>query len=252
MLNLSAAAIIEKNKLVSDSVWIILLEISTTEDGKIRIASNNSDVEWNGHVWTAFPFIIDNMKYDKEELIEVPVRISNVTKFMEYFVEYYDGLINQEVILRVVNSNFLDEEQPEVEEYFVITSTTTDSNWCTFKLGSGFPLRQRFPKQRLLKDFCPFAYKGVECASTSSEPDCPRTLYGCWQRGNIERYGGEPGMIIGGMYSGITGSITEYHYDPIHSTSTESNTSQGGTSDDTSENIDDNDDYEDEDNDDDV
>lgn len=207
MLDLSAAAIIEKNKLVSDSVWIILLEI-TTPDETIRIASNNTDIEWNGYTWTAFPFIIDDMKYDKEELIEVPVRVSNVTKFMEYFVEYYDGLVNQEVVLRVVNSNFLDEEKPELEENFVITSTTTDSTWCTFKLGSGFPLRQRFPKDRLLKDFCPFVYKGVECGSTSSEPDCPRTLYGCYLRGNTPRFGGEPAMVIGGMYSDIKGATT--------------------------------------------
>ena len=217
MLNLSAAAIIEKNKLVSDSVWIILLEIATPDD-TIRIASNNTNVEWGGYVWTAFPFIIDDMKYDKEELIEVPVRISNVTKFMEYFVEYYDGLINCEVVLRVVNSNFLDEENPELEENFVITSTTTDSSWCTFKLGSGFPLRQRFPKDRLLKDFCPFIYKGVECGSTSSEPDCPRTLYGCYQRNNMSRFGGEPAMLIGGMYSDIKGTVT---HNVMHSESTE-------------------------------
>lgn len=217
MLDLSAAAIIEKNKLVSDSVWIILLEI-TTPDNTIRIASNNTDIEWGGYTWTAFPFIIDNLKYDKDELMEVPVRISNVTKFMEYFVEYYDGLVNQEVILRVVNSNFLDEEKPEIEEIFVITSTTTDATWCTFKLGFGFPLRQRFPKHRILKDYCHFVYKGIECASTSSEPNCPKTLYGCWQRGNIERYGGEPGIIIGGIYSNIVGDVT---YPVIHSESTE-------------------------------
>lgn len=246
MLNLSAAAIIEKNKLVSDSVWIVLLEIDTPNDGKIRIASNNSDVEWNGAVWTAFPFTIDDMKYEKDELIEVPVRISNVTRLLEYYVETNDGLINQEVVLRVVNSEFLDEEKPELEEYFVITSTSTDSNWCTFKLGSGFPLRQRFPKDRLLKDFCPFIYKGVECGSTSSEPDCPRTLYGCWQRGNTPRFGGEPAMVIGGMYSDIKGAIT---YPVIHAESTEPIIHHGDMTDPPDDTTDDNtsnEDYEDE------
>ena len=225
MLNLSAAAIIEKNKLVSDSVWIVLLEVKTP-DGFIRLASNNVDVKWNNVTWTAFPFIIDTLKYEKDELIEVPVRISNVSRIIEYYVEYYDGLIGQDVTLRVVNSKFLEAETPELEEVFTITSTSTDASWCTFKLGSGFPLRQRFPKHRILKDYCPFAYKGIQCKATSSLPDCPKTLYGCFVRGNQQRFGGEPAMVLGGIYTELTGST---FYPVIHSNSGGSSSSDDNT-----------------------
>lgn len=214
MLNLSAAAIIEKNRLVSDSVWIVLLEVSTP-DGNICLASNNEDVEWDGRTWTAFPFIIDQIKQEKDELIEVPVRISNVTRLIEYYVEYYDGLIGENVTLRVVNSDFL-EEPAELEENFVIVSTSTDANWCTFKLGSGFPLRQRFPRNRILKDYCPFPYGGTECGIHKSGT-CGKTLYECYKHRNTVRFGGEAAMCIGGIYSDIKGSIT---YTVIHSNST--------------------------------
>lgn len=206
MLTLSAAAIIEKNKFMSDSVWLILLEVHTPE-GIIRIVANNKNVNWNGYEWTAFPFVIDNIKYDKDELIEVPIKVSNVSRFIEYFVEYYDGLVGQDIILRVVNSNFLHIPDPELEECFVITSSSCDSQWCTFKLGIGFPLRKRFPPRRILKDYCEFKYKGVECGSTSSLPDCPKTLFGCFERNNQLRFGGEFSMVIGGMYSEPVGGV---------------------------------------------
>lgn len=215
MLNLSAAAIIEKNKMVSDSVWIVLLEVETP-DGSICLASNNKDIEWGGRTWTAFPFIIDQLKQEKDELIEVPVRISNVSRFIEYYVEYYDGLIGKQVVLRVVNSEFLNEESPEVEENFVIVSASTDATWCTFKLGSGFPLRQRFPRNRILKDFCPFAYGGKECGA-QKVGTCGKTLSECFKHQNTIRFGGEAAMCIGGIYSDIEGSVT---YDVMYANST--------------------------------
>lgn len=215
MLNLSATAIIEKNRLVSDSVWIVLLEIST-DDGNICLASNNEDVEWDGRTWTAFPFIIDQIKQEKDELIEVPVRISNVTRLIEYYVEYYDGLVGENVTLRVVNSDFLD-EPAELEENFVIVSTSIDANWCTFKLGSGFPLRQRFPRNRILKDYCPFPYGGVECGLNTKSGRCGKTLLSCAKHQNTTRFGGEPAMCIGGIYSDIKGLVT---YKAIHANST--------------------------------
>lgn len=206
MLTLSAAAIIEKNQHMSNSVWLTLLEVQTPE-GAICLVNNNEDIVWNNITWTAFPFIIDNIKYEKDELVEVPVKISNVSRLIEYFTEYYDGLVGQKVIMRVVNSNFLNTTIPELEESFVIVSTSSDSQWCTFKLGMAFSLRKRFPPKRVLKDYCEFVYKSVECGCTSSEPTCPKTLYGCFVRGNQSRFGGEPSMVIGGIYSEPIGDI---------------------------------------------
>lgn len=207
MHTLSAFAIIEKNKLMSDSVWLILIEVQTPE-GAVRLVNNNENVTWNGYEWIAFPFIIDNIKYNKEELVEVPVKISNVNRLIEYFTEYYDGLVGQNVVIRVVNSNFLESTIPELEESFVIVSSSVDAQWCTFKLGIAFPLRKRFPVRRIFKDYCEFEYKGVECACTSDLPDCPKTAYACYVRNNQSRFGGEISMVVGGIYSNPVGSET--------------------------------------------
>lgn len=207
MLTLSAAAIIEKNKFMSDSVWLLLLEVQTPEE-YIYLVANNENIVWNNREWIAFPFIIDNIKYNKDEVIEIPIKVSNVSRYIEYYVEYYNGLVGYKAILRVVNSNFLDYSIPELEETFVITSSSVDSQWCTFKLGLAFPLTKRFPVRRILKDYCEFQYKGVECDCSSSLPDCPKTLYGCFVRGNQHRFGGEPSMVIGGIYSEPVGSIS--------------------------------------------
>lgn len=201
MLQLSTAAIMEKNKIAQDSVWITLLEVEIPNEDSLRICYNNEDITWNGRLWTAFPFVIDTVKQNKTEIPQVPVKISNITRAIERYIEQYDGFIGYTVILRVVNSKYLDQIVPEIEETFVIQKTSSDAEWAKFELGGSLPLRMRFPFRRVLKDWCWYTYKGIECGAVSELADCPHTLSGCRERSNSVRFGGEPSMRLGGIYA---------------------------------------------------
>ncbi|CVK21018.1 MULTISPECIES: hypothetical protein [Sporomusa] len=205
MLNLSVAGMLEKSLLASDGVWLLLAEVAIPNSGEpLRLVRNNEDIVWNGYNWTAFNFQLGEIIEDIEGKPEaVPLQVSNITQIVQAYVEKHDGLTGTTVTLRVVHSQHLDNTLPEVEEIFTVESTTCDSKWVNFYLGSDISTQLRFPFRRVLKNFCAWRdqYKGLECGYAGALPACDGTLQSCRARGNAVRYGGEPSIPEGGLYA---------------------------------------------------
>ena len=203
MLPLSAAAILEKNALANTGAWIILLEV-VIGASTLRFCYNNEDITWNGQSWIAFPFDIENVGEDSQgEFPAVQVRVGNVTRAVQYYVEQAGGAVGASVTLRIVHSEHLDQTTPEIEETFAVTKTVCDPLYVSFTLGGAYPITSRRPTRRFLKNFCPFVYKGTECAATSAAADCDHSLAACKARGNSARFGGEPAIPMGGLYASL-------------------------------------------------
>lgn len=202
MLTLSAAAKLLKNTLHSDGAWILLLEIQVAGLSTVlRVCRNTADITWNGYTWVAFPFELGDISEDsKGTLPSVELKVSNVTRTLQYYLEQANGGVQSKVVLRVVHSKNLGLTSPELEEMFSVTKVAVDAMWVTFTLGMNYPSGVRRPLRRFLKNFCPFKYKGIECGATSNYPTCDKTLASCRTRGNSKRFGGEPGIPSGGMY----------------------------------------------------
>jgi phage-related protein len=201
MLNLSAAAKLEKNRVSQDSAWLTLLELVLNESESIRIVANTEDITWNGQTWTAYPFEIDTVQQTKNEIPNIPVKLSNVTGVLERIVEQYNGFTDHEVILRVINSKYSSNTIPELEEHFTVNSVSTDSEFAVFNLGGAQAIVTRFPFRRVSKDWCQYRYKDPECAATSPLTTCAKTLKECRERNNSVRFGGTPSMTLGGIMS---------------------------------------------------
>lgn len=201
MLNLSQAAILEKQKLQSDGVWLILLEVIIPGVEIINIVRNTEDITWGGVKWIAFPFELDDLKEDsKGGIPELTLRISNVTRALQNYLEQIGGGVGCSVVFRVVHSEHLDITTPEIMEEFTIQHVTVDQDWVVFTLGAGDPLMKRFPPRRFLRNFCPFKYRGVECGASSAFTTCNKTLSNCKERNNSPRFGGFPTVSQGGFY----------------------------------------------------
>ena len=202
MLSLSALAQLEKNKLYSDSVWLILLDIYIPAMNQtIYIAGNTEDVTWNGNLYQCFPFELGDVNDDaKGSLPSLDLKVSNVTRAIQPYLEHGNGGVGSKVTLRVVLSENINDPNPELEEQFTVTKTKTDPQWVTFTLGASYPSGSRRPLRRYLKNHCPFKYKGVECGATASQTTCPKTLVACRARNNSARFGGDPSIPQGGMY----------------------------------------------------
>lgn len=199
MLTLSSVAKQEKNKLDTGSAFIILLDINLPQT--VRICYNNEDIVWNGNVYQAFPFQIGNVSEETDGSDpNVELKIDNTTQALEQYIEEGNGGNGTQVIIRVVNTEALDNTEAEIEEYFTVTKCSVDQQWVTFTLGAEYSARTRRPLNRYMKNNCPFKYKGIRCGATSNLTTCNHTLSHCRARNNSKRFGGYQGIDQKGVY----------------------------------------------------
>lgn len=201
MLGLSAIAKQEKNKLSTDSAFLILLDI-VLETETVRLCYNTEDVTWNGNLYTAFPFELGEVTEDGSGTDpSVELKVSNVGRALQYVVESANGGNGYAVILRAVNSLNLSDSHAEVEEYFVVQKTTVNEEYIAFTLGTEYSSKTRRPLNRYMKNNCPFKYKGLRCGYSGGIANCTHTLTDCRNHGNSRRFGGFPGIDQKGVYA---------------------------------------------------
>ena len=202
MLSLSSELLLEKNRINSLGAWLLLLEVVVDESTAIRLVANTEDIVWDDKTWTAFPFEIEDIKESTKEYPEVNVKISNVTRFLQPYVEDAQGFLGKEVNLIVVHTEHLDIIEPELEAKMYVTKTTYDGAFITFTLGSRVPRNLKAPKYKYNKGFCRFKYGSPMCGKTPTEtyPTCDRKFASCELRGNQTRFGGYPAIPLGGLY----------------------------------------------------
>ncbi len=197
-MDLSTAAIIEKNKVATDGVWLQLAEIIVENQEIIRLVNNNENIEFLGYTYYQFSFTLSSVKEHSTEIPETTLSVSNVTGAIQQVLEQYDGIIGAQVNIKIVNTNIAD--YVAAEENFIVTGASADRNAVTLKLGTDFLFTRRFPNTRILKDYCPFKFKGPQCGYSGNLTTCDKTLSDCRAHNNSVRFGGEPTIPQGGLY----------------------------------------------------
>jgi phage-related protein len=202
MLSLSLASKLEKNKVSSTGVWLILLEVKIPQSSGeivIRVAYNTEDVTWQNNTYVAFPFELGEITEDGKELPCLDLKLSNVTGIMSRYVEETNGAAGAMVILRVVHSEHLDDPVPAVEEMFNVQTVNVDANYATFRLGAETATTLRRPAGIYQKSHCSNKFKDIKCGYNGAELSCDKTLARCRELGNSARFGAEHGLV-GGLY----------------------------------------------------
>lgn len=205
--DLSAIAMMEKNKLASDGVWLIALEFDIPGlTDSVRLVRNTENITWRGVAWVAFPFEIDDVtEQSKTEVPQVVIRIGNVNRAIEAYIHDYDdyckssGYEPLDVHIYVLNSNDLANNDPVAEHIFQLTQPKTTPTWATFTLGTTNPFARRYPQDRVLKNHCRFRFRSALCGYTGSATSCDHTLARCRALGNSARFGGFPGASGSGL-----------------------------------------------------
>lgn len=198
-MNLSTAAIIEKNKVSTDGVYLLLLTIQYKQEEPIRLVLNNEKITFKGVDYYPYYFSLSEVKQTSTELPSCTLIVSNITGTISRILETYDGASGGEVTVAVINTNISDEILQE--EHFVIAGATAKKDYVSIKLGCGASLDRRYPNVRIMKDWCPFKFKGVRCGYKGPLTTCNKTLTDCRERGNNTRFGGEPTIPQGGLYA---------------------------------------------------
>ena len=208
-LPLSSTVFSEKNKLATDGIFLLAMSILIPGTPvPFRIVRNNENIEWQGETWVGFPFEMEPINEDsKAEVPSVQIRIGNVNRIAESYLQTYDqyGKLNGfspiVATVYVLNTKDLASGVPVSEHEFELQRAGTDSRWATFTMGASNPFNQRYPKDRILRDRCRFSepvstlygFKGPLCKYSGTATECNRTLLNCRALGNSVNYGGKPG-----------------------------------------------------------
>jgi lambda family phage minor tail protein L len=195
------AIIADLNALSSDSVIAVLLEIEIPATPTVRICSNNEDVIFAGNTYLPFPFKLSELSTTAKGAVpEWQIQIDNTTRAIEQYLQLYDqylkvhGISGNDIALTCYVVNTSDTSEAIMTEYFILTSFSTDTQWATFKLGARSPFTMRYPRRRILQNFCAWKFKSVSCGYAGSVASCDKSLSACRALDNAGRFGGFPGV----------------------------------------------------------
>jgi len=190
----------ENNKLSSDNISYLLLEILYESEDPVRICLNDATVPWGGETWYPAIFSLSGLHETKDaEIPSVTLTFIDITRIVTRLIDENAGGVGADVIMRVVNSKYLS-STPELEEHMEILGCSIDGgNKITFQLGAENLINRRCPKNRYLKNHCRLKFKDIWCGYSGEELSCPLTLAACIAFSNESNFGGFPGVGTSGF-----------------------------------------------------
>jgi len=199
--SLSVASVIEKNRLSSDTPWLITLDIDVIDPATgdkvetIYLVRNTEPITFNGHAYQPASFDIE-LKEESGSQQTVKLSIKDYSKAVQAKMQQYAGGVGFHVAVMVVNAGNLD-APPEIVENFEVIGASSANYVCSFSLGAENALTKTFPRRRQTRDFCQWRYKGEQCGYSGPMQSCDLTLAGpngCKAHNNTIRFGAFPGI----------------------------------------------------------
>lgn len=200
--HLSVASAIDKNKITSSAVWVVLLEVRIADPNTravvdtLYIARNDEDVTYRGQVYSKGNFDL-NISEKTGEASSVTLTAQDQAQIISSRMEAMAGGVFSEVIMSVINTEALGDE-PEIEQVFQVTTSSTKDYVVSFTLGAENPLAIRFPRHRQFRDRCAWRFKGYGCQYAGAATSCDYTKdgpTGCRAKGNTINFRGIPGLV---------------------------------------------------------
>lgn len=201
--HLSIATALDKNRIASNVVYLMLLEVDITDpDGgqvieTVYAAMNNEPWDFQGHTYEAIPFEVQ-LTQEKETAPVAQLVVYDLGQIFQAALQAYGRGISWPTRFKVIN---IENPTPcvEIEQDFMITAATAraDEFAITFTLSAENPLTLRFPPRQQFRDRCYWIYKGPQCGYAGDLPTCSYMkddANGCKAHNNLVNFGGFPGL----------------------------------------------------------
>ena len=180
---METSLVLEKNKLSSTTPWLILLEINVPSipPTTVYLVRNTENITFNSQEYTAFPFELDVSKQvSKGDIPTIEVRVSNVTRTTQAYLEDCDGLVDTQMTVRVVAKPTGESVYYEAQSWtYDVLAVHSDANYVYFTLGAPNPLSKRFPVHRYIAFNCRWRFRvnssvvAPECGYTGNDSALP-------------------------------------------------------------------------------
>jgi lambda family phage minor tail protein L len=150
-----------------------------------------------------FPITHDAItENSKGEIDNVKVQLSNIARYIEYYLQNYD-LRGKKVSIRMVFANLLDDPDAYIEFSNYIDSYSSDVKNVMFNLMSKFDILDvTIPGRIFIQSHCQWVFKSTECGyGPGGESSCNKTRGRCRQLANQARFGAFPSTPGGTAYA---------------------------------------------------
>lgn len=195
MRDVSSSFITEKNKLTNRPIFLYTVFDYNGADGNLYFAAYDADVVFDGQTYLKFPIIHDIVQENTNaEIDHVKLRVSNVSREIQAYLEAYD-FHNKKVSIKQVFADHLADATCFIEDIYYIDSYQADVQAAEFTCTSKFDVMQlQLPARKFWRNYCQWKFKGTECAYAGGETTCNKTFARCEELNNKQRFGGFPSI----------------------------------------------------------
>jgi len=185
----------EKNKETNQPVFLYIIhEYDGTNN--LYLAEYNTDIVYGGISYSSFPISHEFVNENTQgEVVAVKVKVSNVSRLIQAYLEAYDGLRRKKVTIRQVFANQLADADAYTDNVYYIDEIVADQTNVEFNLTSKFDILDiTLPYRVYSRNYCGWKFGSTECGYSGSETTCDKTLTRCRVLENQERFGGFPSV----------------------------------------------------------
>ena len=207
MAFLSVATVLEKNRLDSDTPFLVALDIEVVDPTTgvtsevIYLVRNSETITFNGNPYQPAMFDI-TFGREASTTVNVSLTVNDYSGAIQARMEAYGGGIGFNVTMYIINAGALT-QGPEVVEHFQVIGASSKDYKAAFQLGGENEVMMTFPRRRQTKDFCQWRFKDpTTCAYTGALTTCDLSLSGvngCSVHANTLNFGAHPGLNSNGI-----------------------------------------------------
>ncbi len=191
----------EKNAQENEPVYLYTIYDYNSSGEHLHFAGYDSDIVFNGITYSQFPIEHQSIGENTNgEIDSVRVRVSNVSRLIQYYLEEYD-FRGKKVAIITVWANRLDDADACIVDEYAIDSYTVNERDVTFFLTSNMDVLDiTLPGRMYSRNYCRWKFKSDECGYAGAETTCNKTFQRCKELENQERFGGFPGIPLRRLY----------------------------------------------------
>jgi len=190
----------EKAKQENRPIYLYIIE---DYDGAsdLYLPSYDEDVVYDSVTYSRFPITHEfTGENNQGQIDQVKVRLSNVSRLIQLYLEQYD-FRGKKVVIRTVWANQLADPDAHIDDIFYIDNYTADQSNVEFTLTGKFDvLGLDLPALRYARNYCSWKFKSNECGYAGAETSCDKTQQRCKQLDNYQRFGAFPSVPTRRIY----------------------------------------------------
>lgn len=193
--------IAQKNAKTNAPIYLYTIFDYDGLSNDLNLCEWDENITFDSVVYSAFPISHDELGDNSQnQTPEVKVRVSNVSRLFQYYLETYD-LREKKVRIRLVWLDKLAVAEAKLDFIYYIHSYEANESMMSFSLLPRLDaLSCALPKRTYSRNYCQWRFKGTECAYAGAETACNKTKQRCKELDNYVRFGGFPSIPARVLY----------------------------------------------------